>query len=124
VIEEANKEDQSDGEGKPEGEEGEQAEKKEEAPPTPDANPVADEDAKNAAESLLGGDAQETVKKASLMEKLASQQQKPTKKFLQQGNDAVDRSDIKEKGGAKGGKGGKNDKKGKGGKKDDGCGVQ
>ena len=123
VVEEGNKEDQSDGEGKPE-EEGEQPEKKEEAPPTPEANPLIDEDAKNASGNLLGGDAQETVKKASLMEKLASQQQKPTKKFLQQGNDVVDRSDIKEKGGAKGGKGGKNDKKGKGGKKDDGCGVQ
>jgi serine/threonine protein kinase len=122
VVEEGNKEDQSDGEGKPEDEQEEQQDKKEEAPPTPE--PLAEDDPKNASGSLLGGDAQETVKKASLMEKLASQQQKPTKKFLQQGNDAVDRSDIKEKAGAKGAKGGKNDKKGKGGKKDDGCGVQ
>jgi hypothetical protein len=67
------------------------------------------------------------VKKTSIMEKLASQQQKPTKKFLMQGNENNgDRGDIKGKDG-KGGKGGK-DAKGKGGKggnkKKEGCNVQ
>ena len=77
------------------------------------------------ADSLLGGEAQETVKKTSIMEKLASQQQKPTKKFLMQGNEGADRNEnIK---GIDKGKPGKNDKKnikgGKNGKKKDGCNV-
>ena len=61
------------------------------------------------------------------MEKLASQQQKPTKKFLMQGNDQNDRGDSKDNKLGLGGK--KNDKKGgKGGKqpakKDGGCSQQ
>jgi hypothetical protein len=81
--------------------------------------------------SLLGGDGgpAESVKKTSIMEKLASQQQKPTKKFLMQGNDGMGDSKDKNILGKKGDKKGAAGAKGKSGgsagkKKDSGCNNQ
>ena len=96
----------------------------------PKADTKENEDAKkdeddgvkdNASGSLLGGDAQETVKKTSIMEKLASQQQKPQKKFLMQGNEQGGDKNNKD---IKGGKVDKKGAKGKPAKKKEGCNVQ
>ena len=82
--------------------------------------------ATNGGNSLLGGEngMAESVKKTSIMEKLASQQQKPTKKFLMQGNDGVgdgkDKNILGKKGDKKGAAGAKWKSGGSGGKKKDG----
>ena len=129
--------DEDKSEGKPEGEKGSDEEgedRKEGEGATENSAVKRDDDVGSQVtngNSLLGGDGgpAESVKKTSIMEKLASQQQKPTKKFLMQGNDGMGDSKEKnilgKKGDKKGAAGAKGKSGGSGGKKkDSGCNNQ
>ncbi|CDW71069.1 casein kinase [Stylonychia lemnae] len=75
---------------------GRDSDEEEEKDKMDDENKNSDEDGEDKKkegfeDEMAKTDAQETSKKTSIMEKLASQQQKPVKKFLMQGQEQIDR---------------------------------